>query len=96
MAETAKLSADELTDLVSHMTAGDFWRFTELSGNAQTRALMTALHRVAVEQGLTNGEAVDVFLDRVEISELLKITGGSGPLQTAAGARSRISATTGE
>ena len=90
-----KLTADELTELVGHMTAGDFWRFTNQTGNQQAQTVMEALHRVAVEQGKANGEAIDVFLDRVEIGELLKLIGGQRPLASGAGAGSQTSADTG-
>jgi hypothetical protein len=91
-----RLTPAELSNLVGHMTAGDFWRFTDLTGNAQAKAIMTALHRVAVEQGIANGEAIEVFLDRVAIAELLALVGGGSPLVRAAGDGSRISADIGE
>jgi hypothetical protein len=90
-----KLTSEQLTDLVGHMTAGDFWRFTNQTGNQQAQTVMEALHRVAVEHGMANGEAIDVFLDRVEIGELLKLIGGTRPLAQGAGAGSQISADTG-
>ena len=96
MADADKLTAEQITELVGHMTAGDFWRFTDQRGNEQARTVMTALHRVAVQTGLANGEAIDVFLDRVEISELLRIMGGGNPLAAAGGVGSQISADTGE
>jgi hypothetical protein len=91
-----KLTAAELQSLVGHMTAGDFWRFTNQKGNQQAQTVMSALHRVATEQGLANGEAIDAFLDRVEIGELLKLIGGASPLVQASGAGSQISADIGD
>lgn len=92
----AKLTAAELTELVSHMTAGDFWRFTQQKGNQQAQTVMAALHRVAVETGSANGEAIDVWLDRVEIGELMKLIGGARPLAQGAGDGSQTSADIGE
>jgi hypothetical protein len=94
--EPEKLSSEELRDLVGHMTAGDFWRFTELAGNAQSRAIMEALYRSAQRSGKINGEAIDVFLDRVEVAELLGLIGGTSPLARAAGPGSPTSADTGD
>jgi hypothetical protein len=91
-----RLTMAELTELVGHMTAGDFWRFTELTGNAQARSIMVALHRVAVSTGKANGEAIDVFLDRVEVSELLRLVGGGSPLVRGAGDGSPNSADIGD
>ena len=94
--DRGKLTAAELQQLVGHMTAGDFWRFTNQKGNQQAQTVMGALHRVAVEQGMANGEAIDTFLDRVEIGELLKLIGGASPLVAASGAGSQTSADIGE
>lgn len=95
--QVAKLSRADLVELVGHMTAGDFWRFTEQAGTPQqARTMMLALHRVATETGKANGEAIDVFLDRVEIGELLGIVAGNSPLAAAAGAGSQPSADIGE
>lgn len=90
------LTSADLTALVGHMTAGDFWRFTEQKGNDQARTVMEALYRVAKQTGQANGEAIDAFLDRVEIGELLRLIGGASPLVAAAGAGLRTSADTGE
>ena len=90
------LTTADLTQLVGHMTAGDFWRFTEQKGNDQARTVMLALHRVAVQTGVANGEAIDTFLDRVEIAELLRLIGGASPLVAAAGAGLPTSVDTGE
>ena len=95
-AQPAKLTAEDLTQLVSHMTAGDFWRFSRQTGNQQAQTIMEALHRVAVQQGLANGEAIDTFLDRVEMGELLALIGGNRPLAQGAGDGSQISADIGE
>lgn len=91
-----QLSTADLTALVGHMTAGDFWRFTEQKGNDQARTVMEALYRVAKTTGVANGEAIDAFLDRVEIGDLLRLIGGASPLVAAAGAGLPTSADTGE
>lgn len=94
--EQPQLTSEELTQLVGHMTAGDFWRFTEQRGNEQARSLFAALYRAAQRQGMVNGEAMDVFLDRVEIGALLGLVQGRSPLAAVTGEPLPDSADTGE
>jgi hypothetical protein len=72
----AFLTPAELGVLIGGLTAGDFWRFSEIADPEQrNRAILLALHRSAVRKGLATDGDVAGFLDRIAIGSLTDLFG---------------------
>lgn len=75
--DPALLTAEDLGILIGGLTAGDFWRFSEIADpEARNRAILEAVYRSALRKGIApeGGEIAD-FLDRLEIGKLSDLFG---------------------
>ena len=72
----ALLTASELGTLIGGLTAGDFWRFSEITDAEQrNRSILEAIHRAAVRKGMAQPDDIAGFLDRLEIGSLSDLFG---------------------